>query len=361
MNVPWTESLTPALAKMTAGRDWDRVQEAACGDWLLLSPVGSGDSCWYQVENGMDRPRALSPLEDPELPVLRQVVDRWLRRGREFRLLAWRIGRRAVFRLSRGQSSRICKLYRRERHTLTRWQVTAEINNDRWRAPNVLAWDPSLRRLDIEFLPGTSLNTRWLAGRAEFGDGVHIASLLDWLAGCPVPRGFPVYEVEDEVLLLQRRLAEYQRTLAAPPARTGETVSRVIRALRELTPVPNSLCHRDLHDKQILLDGDRGGLIDFDLAAAGHPALDAGNILAHLRLRAMKGAQIPWRDIVSTIVDNATPTRSHSLALRVWTASALMRLTLIYARRRRPPELLEALETSTRAALEGRGEWNELV
>lgn len=361
MSVPWTDSLTPALAKIAAGRDWDRVQEASGGDWLLLSPVGSGDSCWYQVKNGTSRPRALSPLEDPELPALRQVVDRWLRRGREFRLLAWRIGRRAVFRLGSGESSRICKLYRRDRQTLQRWQVTAEVDDEYWRTPRVLGWNPSLCRLDIEFLPGTSLNTRWLSGEASVEDGARIASLLDWLTHCPIPQGFPVYDVEDEVVLLQRRLGEYQQMLAAPPARTDETVGRVVNALRGLEPVAASLCHRDLHDKQILLDGERGGLIDLDLAAVGHPALDAGNILAHLRLRALKGARIPWRDIAAAIVDNATPTRDNRHALRVWTASALMRLTLIYARRRRPPELLAALEASTREVLEGRGEWHGLI
>ncbi|WP_396134697.1 phosphotransferase [Cellulomonas sp. ATA003] len=48
--------------------------------------------------------------------------------------------------------------------------------------------------------------------------------------------------------------------------------------------------HRDLHDKQLLVDGSGGiGLLDFDLAAAGEAALDLANLLVHLELRVHQG------------------------------------------------------------------------
>ena len=52
---------------------------------------------------------------------------------------------------------------------------------------------------------------------------------------------------------------------------------------------PPVLLHRDLHDKQLLVDGLEIGMLDFDLAALGDPALDLANLLTHLELRARQG------------------------------------------------------------------------
>lgn len=43
--------------------------------------------------------------------------------------------------------------------------------------------------------------------------------------------------------------------------------------------------HRDVHPKQLFLDGDRVCLIDWDLSARGDAALDVGNFVAYLRAR----------------------------------------------------------------------------
>lgn len=45
---------------------------------------------------------------------------------------------------------------------------------------------------------------------------------------------------------------------------------------------PRTLLHRDLYPDQLLLDGTRTWIVDLDLAADGDPALDAGNMVAHL-------------------------------------------------------------------------------
>lgn len=56
---------------------------------------------------------------------------------------------------------------------------------------------------------------------------------------------------------------------------------------------PLSLLHRDLHDKQVLFTPQGPALLDFDTLALGDAALDLGNVLAHLRLRACQHA---WRN-----------------------------------------------------------------
>ena len=46
--------------------------------------------------------------------------------------------------------------------------------------------------------------------------------------------------------------------------------------------------HRDFYADQVIVDGDRTWLVDLDLYAAGDPALDVGNFLAHIEERAVR-------------------------------------------------------------------------
>jgi len=51
--------------------------------------------------------------------------------------------------------------------------------------------------------------------------------------------------------------------------------------------------HRDLHGGQLLAEGDRVALLDFDLLASASPLLDLGNLSAHFQLRALQAGQAP--------------------------------------------------------------------
>lgn len=54
------------------------------------------------------------------------------------------------------------------------------------------------------------------------------------------------------------------------------------RAAATVEHVPLVPAHRDLHPDQVLVDGHRLVLLDLDLYALAHPALDGGNCLAHV-------------------------------------------------------------------------------
>ncbi len=54
------------------------------------------------------------------------------------------------------------------------------------------------------------------------------------------------------------------------------------RQLPDSVSQKSALLHRDFYQDQILFSGDRTYLLDMDLLAPGHPALDIGNLLAHL-------------------------------------------------------------------------------
>lgn len=60
-------------------------------------------------------------------------------------------------------------------------------------------------------------------------------------------------------------------------------LGNAIRRLRAADDFSPSLIHRDLHEKQFLVNGKQAWLIDFDTFAMGDPAQDIGNFIAHLR------------------------------------------------------------------------------
>ena len=189
-------------------------------------------------------------------------------------------------------------------------------------------------------------------------DAEPINEVLAWLHELRLPKGLPTHGADEEMALLDKRIAAFHQILREPPQEVDRIASRVLNRLANSSGSRPVLCHRDLHDKQILLDPNGGGtLIDLDLVAAGPAALDVGNILGHLRLRALKGARIRWDEIARRIAGSAIASRDIAESLPCWTASTLLRLALIYSRRRRSRGLLEELLHSADEALDGRGQW----
>jgi len=357
----WTDELSePLRGAGTQGR-WCRIEEARAGGWILLSDAGAGDVDWWHLSESATELSPLDPLDDRRLPELRQSLTEALRRSDRIELLAWRVGSRAIFRLEGSEGARLVKVYRKDRQTIRRWQCLPS-DSVPWRVPKVLDWDASRKRLEIEFCAGESLNSRWLAGHGDPSDGKRVGQLLSWLSKTTIPSNFPVHSIEDEIKILVERLPVFERVLANPPPRAAQLVDRVASSLRALPNTELVLCHRDFHDKQILIDGEQGVLIDLDLAAGGHPALDVGNIIAHCRLRQLKGASLDWLPIATHIANTARRERNlTNSSLRTWTASTLMRLALIYSRRFRHEGLIDALLDSTEYALDGAGEWKGVL
>jgi hypothetical protein len=123
-----------------------------------------------------------------------------------------------------------------------------------------------------------------------------------------------------------------------------------VLALPEAPPVP---VHRDLHDQQLLWDGRRLGLIDCDTLAAGDPAGDVGNVLAHLQLRQAQGLLDPARARIAReeFLGGVDPTPE--LLARVGPHRALtsLRLAALYAWR---PKWRHLVRPLLRSALDSR-------
>ncbi len=98
-----------------------------------------------------------------------------------------------------------------------------------------------------------------------------------------------------------------------------------LHRLPDVAPVP---CHRDFHEGQILVDGDDIGLLDFDTLRMSDPALDAGNLIAHLRLAGLRSGR-RLRGAEAAIIKAMEPLPPSRIL--TWTRAALLRLAAIYS------------------------------
>jgi tRNA A-37 threonylcarbamoyl transferase component Bud32 len=151
--------------------------------------------------------------------------------------------------------------------------------------PRVLGYDAQRRLLLQEPVPGTrydailsgpgALRALALAGRA-------LAALhaLDAAAGPPLAMRDHLRD------LIHPHPARLARAVPALRPRLGRILRTLLladaawRDRRADVPI-----HRDVHPKQLFLDGRRVCLIDWDLSARGDAALDLGNFVAYLRAR----------------------------------------------------------------------------
>jgi aminoglycoside phosphotransferase (APT) family kinase protein len=151
------------------------------------------------------------------------------------------------------------------------------------------------------------------------------------------------------------RVPRYAASLARP---TSEAAAVVADALRPERPVPLAPAHRDLHDKQIFLDGGPSiGLLDFDTLAAAEPALDVANLLVHLELRALQGECDPdWaRRMAEGLLEGYGTKWPGKDRLSAYADATRVRLACVYAFRPRWGGVSEALLSRVGANVPGTG------
>lgn len=108
-------------------------------------------------------------------------------------------------------------------------------------------------------------------------------------AGVPTRRH---HDVSDELRVLRDRLGG----LAAARPELADRVARLLAAAEARAADAADLAarggpcgvHRDYYPAQLLVDGARVTVLDFDLYCVGDPALDIGNFLGHLTEHALR-------------------------------------------------------------------------
>jgi Ser/Thr protein kinase RdoA (MazF antagonist) len=222
-------------------------------------------------------------------------------------------GRRCTLRYSlrdeeSGEALRLyAKTFARERGP--RVFRTLEALGEGWsRPPEVAVPEPVAYLRPCKLLlqrevPGVAARSRFLAG-----DRALAARAADALAGLHRSdvRLDRLHSLEDELAIVSSRLE-----------RLGQAGSRARRCLANLEAALGATrawrkrpVHRDFYYDQLLVEGERLGILDFDDAKMSEPAVDVANFLAHLRLLAIEE---PGRAELVEDAADAFRKRAHAL------------------------------------------------
>jgi hypothetical protein len=180
-------------------------------------------------------------------------------------------------------------------------------------------------------LPGVPLPELLTGPRAEEALTV-VGTAVARLHRCAPPAGSSLHGPADEVAVTEG-WERWARAYGLPP----------LDAVRNdpCPPPPRrlQLIHRDLHDGQFLLSADADGrltadgvgLLDFDLMAAGDPALDLANLIEHLHLRFRQRVLPDANSAVEALLGGYDPDDDVLSRVTFYRALAARRLAGLYS------------------------------
>lgn len=282
------------------------------------------------------------PRTDRALPALRTALD-----GGE--LVAYRPGRRATVRFGGGAS--FAKLLRPKRAAELAKRHAALEALRAAAGPDF----PSIPALTTAVLPRGILV--FAAARGTALDVLLRADVVDPNALASVARGLAAFHaavVDTDAFpgaAAARSLPEWIEIVRPHDAALAIDATALARELGEAPPCARpALIHGDCHDRNVFVAGDELSLIDLDLCGLGDPRADAGNLAAHLLLRALHdGASTArgWEVAARFLCAYGQASRlAGAEALVLSTARALVRLACVHRFRRAwnslCPQLLRA-------------------
>jgi aminoglycoside phosphotransferase len=146
---------------------------------------------------------------------------------------------------------------------------------------------------------------------------------------------------------LRESTADFAWLVPEQSARTRALAQQVTGWLQDTPPAPARLVHGDFHGDNVLVDGERLGLIDFEDCAMGDPADDVALNWAQLHWYAAKGRGDGRRAFLDAYLRRTDPGTAARLPVR----AALQCFFNAYQCARRPqdPERFEDMEIMLRA------------
>lgn len=205
--------------------------------------------------------------------------------------------------------------------------------------PRVLTTDHLAASLTCDALPGSTLHALLTDPAVSRHDvvaaGRAVGAAMARLHTTAPPPQARRHDATEEVAVTEdwlRQAGSYGLLDArASPPPTGAVA---LRGLLAGTPSRPAFLHRDLHDKQVLVD-ERGGvgILDLDLAAVGEPALDLANLLVHLDLRARQEWCPAGRsaECAQAVVEAYAPDADVWRRVPAYALSARLRLLAVYS------------------------------
>jgi ABC-type multidrug transport system ATPase subunit len=189
--------------------------------------------------------------------------------------------------------------------------------NDRsgfqFNVPRTLSWRPDMQLALLEAIPGEPPMSDELKARlrgtpvpasarsleAMTESCARIAAVLH-TSGIKLGRR---RSLDDELAALRKGFAEIQRYSPELGERLNSWLELLSTYAEQSDALPATFCHGDFTHSQILFDGERPGLVDFDSICQAEPALDLGHFLAYLRVAALKARKLTPTAPSSTVED----------------------------------------------------------
>lgn len=153
---------------------------------------------------------------------------------------------------------------------------------------SVILFSPELNALFLEYSPGKSLyHTK--NSSAYLTVIKQIPAILEQLQESQINLEAK-YTLADELELVDKSYRYLKLFLPEAEEKTDLILQKIKAESEKLQNSALLPAHRDFYDKQILVQGKRLTIIDWDTFALADPGLDFSNFTAHLKLR---GLQIP--------------------------------------------------------------------
>lgn len=313
-----------------------------------LMQQGQSGAFAVDAENGLLLRR---PGVDARLPGLRLLSDSAFAAARlaelglkgpfQVQLVAHRLGKRAVLRIRhmgrvafarlRSPTSPQARLAVQRHDAL----YDALASQNTIRMPRPMGRDEDLGLALYDALPGRTPALRGLAG---FSQIEAVMQALIALQSTAVEA--PTHQAADEMAVLDGWFARLTPVFPDIAAAIAAPLERLRQDLAALLPRASVLCHRDLHEGQILIDRGVAGLLDFDTLRWGDPALDLGNLQAHLVLAGLRSG----RSLAAyATAAERNLTRVPLARIALWRRAAVLRLAMIYALTAEPRATISAL------------------
>jgi len=324
---PLRGALAAVRAQGDQGSHLERVSVERSGTISLTLADGEGMR-WFTFDG--DGLVERSPRTDPALPVsglLREMPT----------VLSYRPGRRVVFEGEDGES--VVKGFRKGKS-----KTSADRHAIAERAATLGGLLPAkLLSHDSEH---STLRFERLEGRPPTLDGSDAAAF--GALGSALRRfqsaesaELDSFGVEDDLKVLEDWRGRVSGALGSLPVQWSQTHAAVRSLSRNIPPGETGLCHRDLHDGQIIVAPKGPAVLDFDLLCRADVALDPANLLAHLELRLLQGLnsaiRLGIRESRAAFLDGLgrSDRGGFDERLSFYGASTFLRLSLLYALRPR--------------------------
>jgi hypothetical protein len=187
--------------------------------------------------------------------------------------------------------------------TILRERVQASTTGYHFDVPQALPWQAALKLSLLEALPGEALIADQLKARLRdkptAAESLSLEEMIDTCAHIAATLHTSGLNLgrrrtfDDELMALRPGVEAALRVSPGLGAPLKDYLEQIAHYGARTAPLPLCFNHGDFTYGQILFDGTRTGLIDFDSVSQAEPALDLGQFLTYVHVASLKSKLSP--------------------------------------------------------------------